>query len=137
MITFEKVTYSYPDAKTPVLKDLNLKIDDGEFVLVVGASGTGKSTWLRCLNGLVPHFTGGTISGTIRVQGHDPIQAQPREMSPIVGFVFQDPEAQFVVDTVESELVFAMENHNVPQATMRKRVEEVLDQLFRRFCVGK
>ncbi len=129
MIAFDKVTYAYPDAQTPVLRDLDLQIDDGEFVLVIGNSGAGKSTLLRCLNGLVPHFYGGTITGTIRVQGQDPIVCQPRQMSAHVGFVFQDPEAQFVVDTVESELVFAMENHNLPQPTMRKRVEEVLDQL--------
>jgi energy-coupling factor transporter ATP-binding protein EcfA2 len=63
------------------------------------------------------------------VVGHDPIRDEPRQMSQTVGFVFQDPEAQFVVDTVEAELVFAMENHNLPQAIMRKRVEEILDQL--------
>ena len=129
MIVFKGVTYTYPDASSPVLQDLDLEIDDGEFVLVVGASGTGKSTLLRCLNGLIPHFYGGTISGSIRVQSLDPTSSQPRGMSAHVGFVFQDPEAQFVVDTVESELVFAMENHNLPQTTMRKRVEEVLDQL--------
>lgn len=129
MITFEQVSYRYPEATQPVLEDLDLAISDGEFVLVVGNSGAGKSTLLRCLNGLVPHFYGGTIRGRIRVQGHDPIAEQPRQMSAMVGFVFQDPEAQFVVDTVESELVFAMENHNLSQPTMRKRVEEVLDQL--------
>ena len=129
MITLEHVTYAYPGAQRPVLNDLNLKIADGEFVLVVGNSGAGKSTLLRCLNGLVPHFYGGTISGAIRVQGLDPVRSQPREMSTTVGFVFQDPEAQFVVDTVEAELAFAMENHALPQATMRKRIEEVLDQL--------
>jgi len=129
MITFEHVTYTYPGAQRPVLKDLNLEIADGEFVLVVGKSGAGKSTLLRCINGLVPHFYGGTISGTIRVQGLDPVRCQPRGMSTTVGFVFQDPEAQFVVDTVEAELAFAMENHALPQATMRKRIEEVLDQL--------
>ncbi|MHB0858539.1 MAG: ABC transporter ATP-binding protein [Anaerolineae bacterium] len=129
MITFQDVTYRYPEAAEPVLNALNLSVVDGEFVLVVGASGSGKSTLLRCINGLVPHFYGGTIHGSIRVDGKDPVECQPRGMSGAVGFVFQDPEAQFVVDTVESELVFAMENHDLPQATMRKRVEEVLDQL--------
>jgi energy-coupling factor transporter ATP-binding protein EcfA2 len=129
MIQLEHVTYCYPDAPSPVLNDLNLGVADGEFVLLVGPSGCGKSTLLRCLNGLVPHFYGGRISGTVRVAGLDPSHEEPRRMSSIVGFVFQDPEAQFVVDTVESELVFAMENANLPQTTMRKRVEEVLDQL--------
>ncbi|HHX64529.1 MAG TPA: energy-coupling factor ABC transporter ATP-binding protein [Chloroflexi bacterium] len=129
MIVFDGVTYSYPNADEPVLRGLSLTIEDGEFVLVVGASGSGKSTLLRCLNGLVPHFYGGTVGGSLRVQGRDPVQASPRDMSALVGFVFQDPESQFVVDTVEAELAFAMENHNLPQSLMRKRVEEVLDQL--------
>ncbi|MFO7918298.1 MAG: energy-coupling factor transporter ATPase [Anaerolineae bacterium] len=129
MITFEGVTYAYPEAQSPVLDDLHLEIREGDFVLVVGPSGSGKSTLLRCLNGLVPHFYGGEIGGTIRVAGRNPVRAQPRQMSSAVGFVFQDPESQFVMDTVENELAFGMENHNLPQTLMRKRVEEVLDQL--------
>lgn len=129
MITFEGVTYAYPETQTPVLDDLHLEIREGDFVLVVGPSGSGKSTLLRCLNGLVPHFYGGEIGGAIRVAGRDPIRSQPRQMSSAVGFVFQDPESQFVMDTVENELAFGMENHNLPQTLMRKRVEEVLDQL--------
>lgn len=129
MIAFDRVTYRYPGAEAPILQDVSLTIHEGEFVLVVGASGAGKSTFLRCLNGLVPHFYGGTLQGTVRVGGMDPIQAGPAAMSRLVGFVFQNPEAQFVVDTVEAELAFAMENHGLPQAAMRKRIEEVLDQL--------
>lgn len=129
MIAFEHVTYAYPRQDKPVLQDLSLSIDEGEFVLVVGPSGAGKSTFLRCLNGLVPHFYGGHFSGHLRVAGRDPVAAEPRGMADRVGFVFQDPEAQFVVDTVEDELVFAMENFALAQPVMRKRVEEVLDQL--------
>ncbi len=129
MIKFERVSYAYPQQKAPVLRNLSLDIAEGEFVLVVGPSGAGKSTFLRCLNGLVPHFYGGRFSGRVRVAGRDPVSLEPRGMADVVGFVFQDPEAQFVVDTVEDELVFALENFALPQAVMRKRVEEVLDQL--------
>ncbi len=129
MIHFDRFTYSYPDTTAPILDDLSLSIHEGEFVLVVGPSGAGKSTFLRALNGLVPHFHGGQVAGRVRVAGLDPIDLGPRGMAERVGFVFQDPESQFVVDTVEDELVFAMENFAVSQVTMRKRVEEVLDQL--------
>ncbi len=129
MIAFEHLTYRYPDAAGPVLHDLSFRIEEGEFVLVVGPSGAGKSTLLRCLNGLVPHFYGGAIAGRIRVAGRDPVALGPAGMSDTVGFVFQDPEAQFVIDQVEDELAFALENAGLDPATMRKRVEEVLDQL--------
>lgn len=129
MIELRNVTYRYPETLHPVLQNLSLNVEEGEFLLVIGPSGSGKSTLLRCLNGLVPHFYGGQFAGEVRVYGQDPVAVEPRRMSRYVGFVFQDPEAQFVVDAVEDELVFAMENHAVPQATMRKRVEEVLHQL--------
>ena len=129
MIEIKNVTYSYPETESPVLNDLTLQIEEGQFVLVVGASGSGKSTLLRCLNGLVPHFYGGSFSGSVRVAGLDTVSLAPRGMSGAVGFVLQDPESQFVVDSVEDELAFAMENHNVDPVLMRKRIEEVLDQI--------
>ncbi len=129
MIQLQDLTYAYPDSSTPVLRNLSLHVKEGEFLLIIGASGAGKSTLLRCLNGLVPHFYGGTLRGQVSVAGHDPLVEEPRGMSALVGFVLQDPETQFVVDSVEDELAFAMENHNLEQALMRKRVEEVLDQL--------
>ncbi|MCP4541143.1 MAG: ABC transporter ATP-binding protein [Chloroflexi bacterium] len=129
MIQFNHLTYTYPNASQPALADATLHIAEGEFVLVAGPSGAGKSTLLRCLNGLVPHFTGGTLSGSITVAGHNPIAAGPQVLSRVVGFVFQDPEAQFVVDRVEDEIAFALENAAISPAEMRARVEEVLHLL--------
>ena len=129
IIEFSNVTYTYPDMEAPVFEELSLSIPEGSFTLVIGPSGSGKSTLLRCLNGLVPHFTGGAIGGRIRVAGRDPVALGPRGMSDCVGFVFQDPEAQFVIGEVEEELAFAMENMGLPEIIMRRRIEEVLDQL--------
>ena len=129
IIEFSNVTYTYPDMEAPVFEELSLSIPEGSFTLVIGPSGSGKSTLLRCLNGLVPHFTGGAIGGRIRVAGRDPVALGPRGMSDCVGFVFQDPEAQFVIGEVEEELAFAMENMGLPEIVMRRRIEEVLDQL--------
>jgi energy-coupling factor transporter ATP-binding protein EcfA2 len=129
MIELKNVSYDYPGSGAPVLGDLSLAIHEGDFVLVIGASGAGKSTFLRCLNGLVPHFYGGTFGGQVQVMGHNPLSEGPREIARHVGFVLQNPEDQFVVETVEDELAFALENYALPQTTMRKRIEEVLDQL--------
>ena len=129
MIRFEQVSYLYPETDHAVLRDVNLQLPAGEFALVVGASGAGKSTLLRCVNGLVPHFSGGSLSGHIQVNGLDPVEVSPKVMSRHVGFVFQDPEAQFVMDRVEDEIAFALENAAMPPQEMRIRVEEVLDLL--------
>jgi energy-coupling factor transporter ATP-binding protein EcfA2 len=129
MIEFNHLSYRYPGVESPVLGDLTFEIEEGEFLLVMGPSGAGKSTLLRCLNGLVPHFYGGTVAGQARVDSRDPVALGPRGMADVVGFVLQDPEAQFVVDKVEDELAFALENQGLDPIVMRKRVEETLDQL--------
>ncbi len=129
MIDFNHVTYTYPDATRPALCNVNLSIPAGAFVLVMGTSGTGKSTLLRCLNGLVPHFSGGTLSGHITVEGHNPVKYGPQGMSRLVGFVFQDPEAQFVMDCVEDEVAFALENAAIPSLEMQTRITEALEPL--------
>ncbi|MEO8285803.1 MAG: energy-coupling factor transporter ATPase [Chloroflexota bacterium] len=129
IISLKNVAYQYPASDTPALRDFSLEVDEGEFLLVTGVSGAGKSTLLRLLNGLVPHFYGGTVSGRISVAGRDPVAVGPGDMSDSVGLVFQDPEAQFVAEVVEDEMAFAMENAGLPLATMRKRVEESLHAL--------
>lgn len=129
MIEFDHVTYTYPGATRPALQDFSLTLPIGEVIVVAGPSGAGKSTLLRCLNGLVPHFSGGTLTGNVRVNGLDPVTATPQVMSQHVGFVFQDPEAQFVMERVEDELAFALENAAMSPQEMRVRVEETLDLL--------
>ncbi|WP_327256534.1 ABC transporter ATP-binding protein [Streptomyces sp. NBC_01244] len=129
MITFDEVTVQYDDAEEPVLRDVNLTVEEGELCLVVGHTGVGKSTLLGAVNGLVPHFTGGTLFGRVVVDGRDTAAHPPRELADVVGVVGQDPLDGFVTDTVEEELAYAMEQLAVPPATMRKRVEETLDLL--------
>ena len=129
MIRLRGLTYRYPEAPTPILEGLDLDVDVGEFLLVAGPSGCGKSSLLRVFNGLIPHFHGGSLAGSVEVLGHDPVDLGPRGMSATVGFVHQNPEAHFVTEVVEDELAFALENHGVDPVTMRRRVEEVLHQL--------
>ncbi len=129
MIRFDQVGVRYDGADAPVLRDVDLTVEEGELCLVVGRTGAGKSTLLGAVNGLVPHFTGGTLSGRVTVDGRDTAHHPPRELADVVGVVGQDPLAGFTTDTVEEELAYAMEQLAIPPDVMRKRVEETLDLL--------
>jgi energy-coupling factor transport system ATP-binding protein len=129
MININALSFQYPQSSHKVLDNVSLEIPPGTLTLVTGASGSGKSTLLRCINGLVPHFSGGTITGQIRVFGFDPIREGVEVLAKIVGFVFQEPEAQFVFDVVEDEIAFSLENLGVSRAEMDRRINEVLRQL--------
>lgn len=129
VIEFASVTITYPGAERPALANVDLTIGEGELVLVVGQTGSGKTTLLRAINGLVPHFTGGTLAGSVRVAGRDTSTHHPRDLADVVGIVPQDPLSSFVTDTVEEELAYGMECLGVPASTMRRRVEETLDLL--------
>ncbi len=129
MIRFEDVSVTYDGAAAPVLSHVDLHVPEGELVLVVGRTGTGKSTLLRCVNGLVPHFTGGTLSGRVTVAGRDTRLHPPRELADVVGVVPQDPLSGFVTDLVEDELAYGMESIGLAPDVMRRRVEETLDLL--------
>ena len=129
MIKFSHVSLIYPNSTTTVLEDLNLTIEEGELVLVIGPTGSGKSSLLRLINGLVPHHTGGILAGDVSVNGTSTQIAKPGAMAHLIGIVGQNPANGFVADTVEEELAFGMEVLNLPNDVMRKRVEEVLDLL--------
>ncbi len=129
MIEFSHVGVRYDGATRPTLSNVDLLVEEGELCLVAGRTGSGKSTLLGAINGLVPHFTGGHLSGRVRVGGLDTSQHPPREFAEVVGVVGQDPLAGFVTDTVEEELAYGMEQLAVAPDVMRKRVEEILDLL--------
>ena len=129
MIRLERVSVTYPDSPDATLREVSLEIPEGEFALVIGPTGSGKSTLLGLLNGLVPHFTGGTVAGRVLVDGRDTAEHDPRHLADLVGVVPQDPMASFVADTVEEELAYAMEWQGIAPETMRRRVEETLDLL--------
>jgi energy-coupling factor transport system ATP-binding protein len=141
MITLRHFSHRYPRSARPALADVDLHLPEGAFALIAGPSGAGKSTLLRALNGLTPHFSGGQSTGTLSVAGRDPIADGPAVLSRSVGFVFQDPEAQFVVDQVEDEVAFALENAGLPVSLMRERIEDSLSRLgltdLRRRHVGR
>ena len=129
MIKFSNVSLIYPNSTTTVLEDLNLTIAEGELVLVIGPTGSGKSSLLRLINGLVPHHTGGILAGDVSVNGISTQMTKPGGMAHLIGIVGQNPANGFVADTVEEELAFGMEVLNLPNDVMRKRVEEILDLL--------
>lgn len=121
--------FTYGGAATPVLHDVSFEIDEGELLLMAGPSGGGKSTLLRCMNGLIPHFHGGRFSGVVTVGGIDTRGRQPRDLASVAGMVFQEPEAQAVAQTVEDEIVFGLENLGCERTLTRRRLEEALDAL--------
>ncbi|MGW5070626.1 ABC transporter ATP-binding protein [Streptomyces cyaneofuscatus] len=129
MIRFEQVSVRYDGTDRPTLSGVDLSVPEGELVLLVGPSGVGKSTLLGTVSGLVPHFTGGVLSGRVTVDGRDTRTHKPRELADLVGTVGQDPLAHFVTDTVEDELAYGMESLGLAPDVMRRRVEETLDLL--------
>ncbi|MFE6972724.1 ABC transporter ATP-binding protein [Streptomyces sp. NPDC057682] len=129
MIRFDDVSVRYEGAEHPTLSGIDLTVPEGELVLLVGPSGVGKSTLLGAVSGLVPHFTGGRLTGRVTVAGRDTRTHKPRELADLVGTVGQDPLAHFVTDTVEDELAYGMESLGLAPDVMRRRVEETLDLL--------
>ncbi|MEV0745759.1 ATP-binding cassette domain-containing protein [Streptomyces sp. NPDC050273] len=129
MIRFDDVSVQYEGVDRPTLSGVDLTVPEGELVLLVGPSGVGKSTLLGAVSGLLPHFTGGRLTGRVTVGGRDTRTHKPRELADLVGTVGQDPLSHFVTDTVEDELAYGMESLGLAPDVMRRRVEETLDLL--------
>ncbi|GAA3551696.1 ABC transporter ATP-binding protein [Nocardioides daeguensis] len=123
--------YDAPEtaSATTVLDGIDLTVADGELVVLAGPTGVGKSTLLGVVAGLVPSYTGGTLTGDVLLDGASIVEQPARERAHAIGYVGQNPAAWFVTDSVEEELAFGMEQLGLPAPTMRRRVEETLDLL--------
>ncbi|OPZ75399.1 MAG: putative HMP/thiamine import ATP-binding protein YkoD [Firmicutes bacterium ADurb.Bin456] len=122
----ENLTYYYPDAEKAALENINLEIAEGEFILVTGGSGSGKSSLARALAGLIPDFYGGRIGGKVFFQGKDMRALDRRKLARQVGMVFQDPEKQIVQTQVEAEIAFGLENLGSTNEEMLRHVAEMI-----------
>src|ERR1700737_4216264 len=107
-LELNRVSYSYPGAPAPTLRELTLEIAQGEFVVLAGSSAAGKSTLLGVASGLVPHFHGGRFDGRAEICGMDLREHGPAALAREVGTLFQDPETQVVIATVRAELAFPL-----------------------------
>ncbi len=129
MIKFEDFSFKYKDATQNALSDINLTINEGEFVGITGNSGAGKTTLTYAISGLVPHHFKGDFYGAVKINGLDTVDTKTEELARYVGEVFQDIDSQMVSSKVEDEILFGLENFGYSRAEISKRLNEVLDLL--------
>ena len=128
LIEVRDLLFRYRRATEPAVRDISLRIEPGEVLLVAGPSGCGKSTLIRAINGLVPHAYSGEMGGAVLVKGRPTVEMRLREISQVVGTLLQDPAKQIVGSTVESELAFGPENVAMAPADIRRRIHEVIEE---------
>lgn len=123
IVAIEELTFYYSGAKEPALQDINLTFPRGKITMLIGATGSGKSTLYMCLNGLIPHLVLGKIAGRVRIDGLDTRDHSISELAQKVGFVFQNPEVQLFSHTVREELAFGPENLGLSKSEILDRIQ--------------
>jgi len=121
------VSFRYQGSADYALRDITFTLKEGEYVLLTGPSGCGKSTLCRILNGLIPHFYRGELRGEARVAGYDVRSTPTYVLARHVGMVFQNPENQLFLSSVERELAFGLENLGVSESEIERRVKWALE----------
>lgn len=129
MIQIKNLNFKYQRGEDFALKDINLTIEKGEFVGIIGSSGAGKTSFTYALNGMIPHHYQGDFYGSVKVKGMDTVEVKPVALSEFVGSVFQDVDAQMVASMVEDEMLFGLENFHVPHAEIEDRIQTALDTI--------
>ncbi len=123
-IQFSHFFFTPEERKEPVLKDIDFSIEDGEFVVVMGSSGSGKSLLCLCINGIIPHYVTGTLKGSVNVSSLDTQKHTIADLAKKVGMVFQDPETQLFEMRASDDLAMVLENLSIPPAEIRDKVRE-------------
>ena len=126
MIEIKELTFKYKEGVEPVLRNINLRIPDGQFVGITGAAGSGKSSLTYMFNGIVPHCYPGDFYGSVTIDGHDTCETNLTDISRLVGSVCQDIESQMVSSIVEDEILYGLENFDIPKDEIESRVEQAL-----------
>ncbi len=129
MIDIKDFSFTYYNSHKKTLNNINLHINKGECVVFIGESGSGKTSLTRIINGLIPEFYDGELSGKITLDGEDISQLYVSQIASMVGSVFQDPRGQFFSTDTTSELSFALENNGIPSNLIRERVNQTIMDL--------
>lgn len=128
-LVVDGITFRYRARPEPALRDVSLTLHRGELLLLAGTSGCGKTTLIRCINGLIPRSYKGELSGRVLLNGGETSEMPLSRLSQCVGTVLQDPERQILGAHVFTEVAFGLENLSLPRDAIRRRVDETLDYL--------
>lgn len=129
MITFKDFSFRYEEREAFTLNHINMTIQTGEFVLLTGRSGCGKTTLIRCLNGLIPHFYPGEMKGEVLLDGNSLLKTEPSQLAGKIGTVFQDPRSQFFMTDTTRELAFGCENIGLQREETIDRIAKAAEDL--------
>ena len=137
MIRIENASFKYQHTEDLSVNSVNLKIKDGEFVVLTGPSGSGKTTVTRLINALIPHFYEGAFEGDVYINEKNTRSSEPHDLFRMMGSVFQNPRSQFFSIDTDGEIVFGPENIGLDPKEILERKKSIVDQMHIEKLLGR